>query len=80
MAVARRRRSQTAGKRVAAILSRIVGIVGDVDTYVFIGIALLSAGAGLVLGWGAAMLTAGATLFGFGLWLGYWQLSARSDK
>jgi len=54
--------------------------VGDVDTYVFIGIALLSAGAGLVLGWGAAMLTAGATLFGFGLWLGYWQLSARSDK
>ncbi len=53
-----------------------LALLRDSDTYVLAGIGLLAAGVGMLAGAGAGLLAAGVTLFGFGLWLGYWRLSA----
>lgn len=73
-----RRRNGSRRSRFARATTRaVIAIATDEDTYVFGGIALLSSGVGIVLTPGAAVITAGVSLLGFGLWLGFWRLSAR---
>lgn len=64
--------------RFAKALKRIAkAALTDEDTYVFSGIACLGLGVGWVLGPGFGAIAVGMALAGFGVWLGYWRLSAR---
>lgn len=82
MAVARRpRRSKSKPGRLgqcARTLGRfLVTVLTDVDTYVLLGIGLMGIGVALAISVGAALVVAGGALFAFGIWLGFWQLSAK---
>lgn len=73
----RRRGQVPLRRRVGRIIK---ALLTDEDTYVLSGVLLLSSGVTVVAGLGYGISTAGASLFGFGLWLGYWHLSARREQ
>lgn len=74
----RGRRSLSRRERFAKAVGRIVkSALRDEDTYVFCGIAGVGLGVGWVFGAGYGVIVASAVVLGFGLWLGFWRLSAR---
>lgn len=80
-AAMRHSRTPSRGVRIANASKRIAkSAATDEDTYVFLGIALVSLSAGLLFGAEYAIGVAGAALLMFGWWLGYWRLSAKRES
>lgn len=53
------------------------GILQDEDSYVYSGILLLGSGATALQGVAAGLVVWGSCLLAFGIWMGFWRLSAR---
>lgn len=77
-ATRRRAGEKSTPRRIANAIVRIAKLaLTDEDTYVFGGIAGMGAGVALVAGAGYGLIAASVAVTGFGIWLGYWRLSAR---
>jgi len=81
MAAVRHSRAPTRRQRIAKVIMRIAkSAATDEDTYVFLGIAGLSLAAGSELGVAYGIGTGSGLMFAFGMWLGFWRLSAKRES